>query len=918
MVFSLVNFSVVLLFLFLAVRKFTKSPIDSILAVFSLFWAVAVTSGLILSFVNMLGNSWAWFACSSLASGAIFAITNRCPGSAHLDPLTVDTAAWDEIRKNSRFDIKIIGIVAAGLVAVNVMVALSYPPTNWDANTYHLPRAFFYMSQGNLNHFPTVNFRQTFLTFNPTLLIIWLSVFRLSEILLALVNPFCWAICMLGVYRLSVLSGASRVSALIVAVIGGLAPGVYAQGASTTTDIQQASLILCSAVFALSYVRDDNRWEKAILSVVAFGLATGIKVTGFFFGPIIVIFLLWALYKNGIANSLGYLSKNKTLATVAVLLFLWFAIPFMVYNYLNAGVLMTAHYDYLRNKPFEIYSWLQAMYTFAVQLFIAPLRFLFNEKWVEDISKHYLFPFWNRKYAFNDLQIIIPGISEDSLWYSLSPYLLVVAFGNELRKKEHWSRPSFIFLLASLSWFVTYCAVGKWGMYNQRYFISAFLLAMPSLAMLCDVFYRSKKILPQAGRYAIRLLLFFMLVQTLVCLRDSYYRPVMPLIRHGKPSAALDILPPRMKKVLEGRKELTLVQYSWQHQDERLYPFIRVMPDARFALKQYRMEQTPDIPPQPLTGFNLISMWGTTEGNFFTSIPASQGWVLIPAANKKFPGVVSLGAIGQWYTDYFKYFSFDPGQRNCQPDEKNILFLALHDQKDSIVDGTTIKRFRKLRLISVGLNQGDGLLLSARATLKDGTREIVWNTDRDGYADVMLSSECTKLFVELRDKAGQVKGRGEIIAVPFTAKIQPQDIGHLDLVRDPVAKEMLTVTGMAESEGPYTSMGLPKIRWSTEKEVSFIFENKDYFLLDSVFLDLEFQPQAKGKMEVFANDKPETSFSWNDTNWQTMRVNVPLTKGGNEIVLKTTFTERSQELAESKTLLMFRAIQFRGFPHENE
>jgi hypothetical protein len=833
-----------------------------------------------------------------------------------LDPLGRDTVAWNEIRKNSRFDIKIVGIVAVGLILLNVMVALSYPPTNWDANTYHLPRAFFYMSQGNLNHFPTVNFRQTFLTFNPTLLIIWLSVFRLSEILLALVNPLCWAICILGVYRLSVLSGASRVSALIVAVIGCLAPEVYAQGASTTTDIQQAALILCSAVFVLSYIRDDNRWEKAILSVVAFGIATGIKVTAFFFGPIIFIFLLWALYINGIRNSITYLNKNKALAAVAVLLFLWFVIPFMVYNYVDAGVLMTDNYDYLRNKPFEIYSWLQTMYTFVVQLLVNPFRYIFDEKWVEAISKHYLFPFWNSKYAFSDLQVITPGICEDSVFFSFAPYFLIVAFVNELRKKEYWSRPSFIFLVVALSWFATYCAVGKWGMYNQRYFISAFLLAMPSLAMLCDVFYRSKKILPHAGRYAIRLLLIFMLVQIVAVHRYNYYRPIIPIIKNRNPSAALDILPFRMKRALEGRKQIDIVQYSWQHQDERHYPYIRVAPDARFTLKQYRMEQKPDISPQPLTGFNLISMWGTTEGSFLTSIPASLGWVLIPVENKKFPGVVSLGAIGQWYTDYFKYFSFEPGQRTCLPDEKNILFLALHDRNDSIVAGNTISRFRKLRLVSIGLNQDDDLSLTANATLKDGTREGVWETDKDGYIDLVLSSECTKLSVELRDKAGMVKGRGEIIAVPFTAKIQPQDIGHVDLVHDPV-NEIVAIKGMSDPEGPYTSMGLPKIRWSTDEEVSFSFENKDYFLLDSVFLNLEFKPQAKGAFEVFVNGNVVASISWSDTDWQSIRVKAPLGEGNNEIVLKTIFTERSQEILESKNLLMFRSIQFRGFPHEN-
>jgi hypothetical protein len=234
------------------------------------------------------------------------------------------------------------------------------------------------MSQGNLDHFSTVNLRQIFLTFNPTLLIIWLTVFELSEKLLGLVNPLCWIICFLGVYRLSVLCGASRYSSLIVAAIGCLTPEIYAQGASTTTDIQLASLIVCSAVFSLSYFRRNNL-RNAIIVSTAFGIATGIKVTCFFFGPIILLVLFGICCKNGIHNTLTFINHKKYHVIVAVLLFIWFATPFMIYNYVDGGVLMTSHYDYLRNKPINIYSWLQTMYTFSVQAFTDPFQYILNE-----------------------------------------------------------------------------------------------------------------------------------------------------------------------------------------------------------------------------------------------------------------------------------------------------------------------------------------------------------------------------------------------------------------------------------------------------------------------------------------------------------------------------------------------------------
>ncbi|MBV5328906.1 MAG: hypothetical protein JZU65_14960 [Chlorobium sp.] len=370
-----------------------------------------------------------------------------------------------------------------------------------------------------------------------------------------------------------------------------------------------------------------------------------------------------------------------------------------------------------------------------------------------------------------------------------------------------------------------------------------------------------------------------------------------------------------MKSALEGRNKVNIVQYSWQHEDERQYPYIRVMPDAKFILKQYRMEQKPDVPPKTLTDFSLISFWGTTEGNFLTTIPASKGWVFIPVEDKKSPGVKFLGYVGEWFIDYFKYFSFEPGQKPCPPGEGNILFLALHDRNPSVIDGKTISRFQKLRLVTIGLNKEDQLSLTVQATLSDGTKKTVWNTSEDGYNDISLPAECTKLLVELKDADGLTKGRGQILATPFTTKFQQHDIAHASIVHDLIPGEIITVKGMgATSEGPYPAMGLPKIRWSTDKEISFEFENNEPFQLENVVLELEFKPQAKGQFEISANHDEIASYSWNDTSWQTTSIKVPLIHGKNVITIKTTFSERSDEILNSKTLLMFREIQFRGTP----
>lgn len=250
--------------------------------------------------------------------------------------------------------------------------------------------------------------------------------------------------------------------------------------------------------------------------------------------------------------------------------------------------------------------------------------------------------------------------------------------------------------------------------------------------------------------------------------------------------------------------------------------------------------------------------------------------------------------------------------------EDNILFLALHDRNPTVLDGKTISRFQKLRLLTIGLNNEDHLTLTVQAALSDGTIKTVWDASEDGYKDITLPVECTKLSVELKDADGLTKGRGQILAAPFTTKFQQHDIAHASIVHDLIPDEIITVKGMgATSEGPYPAMGLPKIRWSTDKEISFDFENNEPIQLENVAIELEFKPQAKGQIEISANHNEIASYIWNDTNWQTTKVKVPLIHGKNVIIIKTTFSERFQEILNSKNLLMFREIQFRGIPLKN-
>ncbi len=60
-------------------------------------------------------------------------------------------------------------------LGMNLLICLKYSPNNWDSLTYHIPRVHFYLAQGHLGHFDTLNLRQIYFPFNATLFQLFLS-----------------------------------------------------------------------------------------------------------------------------------------------------------------------------------------------------------------------------------------------------------------------------------------------------------------------------------------------------------------------------------------------------------------------------------------------------------------------------------------------------------------------------------------------------------------------------------------------------------------------------------------------------------------------------------------------------------------------------------------------------------------------
>ena len=138
-----------------------------ICASFVVVWTDLVVTALLLGSVGQLGDRLAYVGVS-LILALVFALALR----RTLPPAVGRLAYRSDV--DPRFDASlfvraIFWLIILAVVIPTAMLCIGYDPDNFDSIAYRLPRAFFYIGQGTLRHFPGGDFRMQYYPFNMTL-----------------------------------------------------------------------------------------------------------------------------------------------------------------------------------------------------------------------------------------------------------------------------------------------------------------------------------------------------------------------------------------------------------------------------------------------------------------------------------------------------------------------------------------------------------------------------------------------------------------------------------------------------------------------------------------------------------------------------------------------------------------------------
>lgn len=224
---------------------------------------------------------------------------------------------------------KILMIMAFGFlffITVTVLLNLFLPVSSYDALTYHLNRAAFWLSQGSLNHFEITDERNLVMPINSEILYLWILLFFKNDIGLNFFTFFGYIASIFSVYNLLALFGYSERKKLWSVFILSSFASVMAQASSVETDVLIAGLVLSSITLFVLYLQ-EKKISLIFFSALAYALAMGTKSPAVIAFPGVFLLLTFLSYKQLKKDSI------KPLGIFLGLLFVNFVV-FSSYNYI--------------------------------------------------------------------------------------------------------------------------------------------------------------------------------------------------------------------------------------------------------------------------------------------------------------------------------------------------------------------------------------------------------------------------------------------------------------------------------------------------------------------------------------------------------------------------------------------------------
>lgn len=206
------------------------------------------------------------------------------------------------------------------VLLATVIVALVYPPNNWDSMTYHMARVAYWIQNGSIDVYPTANDRQTH---NPPLAewaILHLQLLGNSD---RLANIIQWISFIASIVVSTLIARELQLplrAQLLSAVVAATIPTAILESSSTQNDLVLTSFCISFAYFLIRFTRTLSATD-AVWCSLSLGLALLTKGTAYIYCCAIGLTIgITALASTPRQRRLALLSGLSLIAVTAILL----------------------------------------------------------------------------------------------------------------------------------------------------------------------------------------------------------------------------------------------------------------------------------------------------------------------------------------------------------------------------------------------------------------------------------------------------------------------------------------------------------------------------------------------------------------------------------------------------------------------
>lgn len=186
-----------------------------------------------------------------------------------------------KIPKLTKFDTLILLALISSLI-IQLLNVIFLGQTNWDSQSYHLPRAMSWLQQGSLDYFPTPNERENVSQILPSVLYAFSLSYSPIGAALAINSFIALLLILLAVKNLVFVIAGNQSAALFATLFVASVPMLIVQASSTQTDLLASS----SIALVISAIAKVRREKKSLLDFpsrlaisVSFAFAIASKAT---------------------------------------------------------------------------------------------------------------------------------------------------------------------------------------------------------------------------------------------------------------------------------------------------------------------------------------------------------------------------------------------------------------------------------------------------------------------------------------------------------------------------------------------------------------------------------------------------------------------------------------------------------------